>query len=138
MTVSGAISGYGTLLKAGATTIAEVTDISGPSIKLDTQDVTTYVSPGAFREKLATLLDAGDVKFTISFLPTDATHNYTAGLLHNMVTKALITYSLVFPNTGATTWTFTAYVAGFDLKTPVDNRIQADITLTITGMPTFT
>jgi len=128
--------GDGVPVTEGFVNIAEVTDISGPSFKLDTQDVTTYTSTGGFREKLPTLLDAGDVKMTISFLPTEATHSQSTGLIKSMKDKVRRSFKLIFPNTGPT-WAFAAYVAGFDLKTPVDNRIQADITLTITGMPTL-
>jgi hypothetical protein len=144
MPASNAISAFGTLLKIGDgggtevfTSVAEVTDISGPGFKLDVQDVTSHVSPGAFREKIPALLDAGDVKMTLSFLPTGATHSQSTGLLRDMKNRAKRNFQLVFPDVGATTWSFAAYVTGFDIKAPIDNRLQADCTLTITGQPTL-
>jgi predicted secreted protein len=144
MPASQALSGFGTLLKIGDgggtevfTSIAEVTDIQGPSFKLDTQDVTGYTSPGGWREKIPGLLDAGDVKLTLSFLPTNATHSQSTGLLRDMKNKTKRNFQLVFPDGGSTTWAFAAYVTGFDVKTPIDNRMQADATLTVTGQPTL-
>ena len=85
MASSIAIPAYGTLLKIGDggspenfTIVAEVKDISGPKMKADTAETTTH-SPGgvaptsAWKEYLATLLEAGDVTFKVNFVPTNAT-----------------------------------------------------------------
>ena len=77
-----AISAFGTLLKVGDgggtevfTTIAEVKEISGPSISVDTVELTTHSSSGAWKEYLPTLIDAGEVTFDVNFIPTNATQS---------------------------------------------------------------
>ena len=142
--MANALGAYSTLLKRGDggnpetfTAIAEVNSISGPSFALDTTEVTHMESPGAWKEFIPTLLDAGELSFEINFIPTDSTHSYAAGLLSDMVNRTLRNFQLVFPDTGNTTWTFSAYVTGFDLDASVDGKLGASVTLRITGQPTL-
>lgn len=138
------ISAFGTLLKIGDgggtevfTTIAEVKDISGPSLKLDTEEVTSHSSTAGWREYIGTLLDAGEVTFTVNFIVTGATHSQTSGLLKDLKNKTLRNFQLVFPNVGNTTWAFSAYVTGFEPSMPVEGALEADVTLKISGQPTL-
>ena len=139
-----AISSFGTLLKIGGggtaeqfTTIAEVRDISGPPLGLGTEEVTSQSSPGGWREFVPTLLEAGEVTFDLNFVPTDPTHSYSAGLIDDMVSRTLRNFELVFPDTGATTWAFAAYVTGVEPDEPVEGALAASVTLTISGQPTL-
>ena len=139
-----ATAGFGALLKIGDgggteafTTIAEVSNISGPNLKLDTTEVTSHSSSGAWRERIATLLDGGDVTFDIFFSPVGATHSQTSGLLKDMKNRTKRNFKLVFPNTGATEWIFPAYVGSFQPGMPVDGALTASLTLTIAGAPTL-
>lgn len=141
---SNAISSFGTLLKIGDgggtetfTTIAEVTDINGVSLKSNTEDTTNHSSPGSFEEKIVTTLTMGPIKFGINFIPTAATHSYTTGLIKDWKDKTKRNFQLVFPNTGATTWTFSAFVTLVDIKSPVKGKLSADVNLDITGQPTL-
>lgn len=139
-----AISAFGTLLKIGDgggtevfTTIAEVKDISGPSFSMDTVELTTHSSTGAWKEYLGTLLDAGEVTFDVNFTPTGATHSQSTGLIRDMKNRTLRHFQLVWPDVGATTWSFSAYVTGFEPSAPVDNLLGASVTLKISGAPTL-
>ena len=142
--MSNAISAFGTLLKIGDgggsenfTTIAEVTNISGPGFALETTEVTNHSSTGGWREYIATLLDAGEVSFDINFIPTEATHSYSSGLIKDMVNKTKRNFKLVFPNAGNTTWTFSAFVTSFEPAAATDAQLSASVTLKITGQPTL-
>jgi predicted secreted protein len=142
--MTSALAGFGTLLKIGDgggtevfTTIAEVTDISGPKFKMETVEVTSHTSTGSWKERIPTLLDAGEISCKLNFIPTGATHSQTSGLLKDMKNKARRNFKLVFPDTGATTWTFAAYVTGFETGEPIDGALTADVTLTIDGAPTL-
>jgi len=144
MAASEAISSFGTLLKIGDgggtesfTTIAEVRDISGPGFEQGTEEVTHHTSPGRWKERIATLLDAGEVTFELNFLPAETTHSYSSGLLEDMVNGTKRNFQLVFPDTGATTWTFPAIVANFEPTAPVEGKLTADVTLEISGAPTL-
>lgn len=134
-----AIAAYGVTLKIGSTAIAEVTKIDFGGIKLDTVEVTNMASTGGWREYIATLLDGGDVTFDINYVPTAATHKYAAaGLLYILAnTKALTTFSLVWSDSGLTTWGFTAFVVTFKPGAAVDGKLQASVTLKISGQPTL-
>jgi len=142
--MSNAVSAFGTLLKIGDggepetfTTIAEVTDISGPSLSADTIDVTSHDSPGGYREFIQGLKDAGEVTFTINFIPTEATHDASTGLLKDYNDGTLRNFQLVFPDPGNTTWSFAAVVTGFEPSEPTDDKLSADVTLKISGQPTL-
>lgn len=138
------ISAFGTLLKIGDgatpenfTTIAEVTNISGPSLSLEPIEITSHSSPGGWKEFIGGLLDAGEVTFDINYEPTEATHNATTGLIADMVDRTLRNFQLVFPDTGNTTWSFMALVTGFEPSEPVEDKLTASVTLKLTGQPTL-
>lgn len=141
---TGAFSGYQTLLKIGDgggteafTTIAEVTKIGGPKFKLDTKDVTSHSSTGAWREFIPTLLDAGEVSIDGNFIPTNATQSQTSGLLKDMKNRTKRNFQIVLSDTGGTTWSFAAFVTGFEVSAPVDGELSFAATLKITGAPTL-
>jgi len=135
---------FGTLLKLGDgggpenyTTIAEVKDISGPSLELGTEDITNHSSTDGWKEFVATLLDAGEVSFDLNFLPGNATQSYSNGLLKDMANKTKRNFQIVFPSSSPVTWGFAAFVTKFEPKEPVEGSLQASATLKITGKPTL-
>jgi hypothetical protein len=143
--MTNALNSFGTLLKIGDgatptenfTTIAELLDIDGVTLKANTEDATNHSSPGGFEEKIPTTLAAGPIKFGINFIPTGATHSYSTGLIKDFKNKTKRNFQLVFPDSGATTWNFAAYVTSVDIKAPVKGKLTADVTLDITGQPTL-
>lgn len=142
--MSNAKSAFGTLLKIGDgggteqfTAIAEVANISGPGISLDTVDVTHHGSAGGFKEYVGGLLDGGEIKAELNYIPTDATHNATAGLLKDLKNKTKRNFQLVFPDGSSTTWSFAAFVTNFEPTAPVDGKLGASVTFKITGQPTL-
>ena len=139
-----AIDAYGTLLQIGDggspeafTTIAEVTEIGGPSLALDPLDVTSHESPGAFREFVGGLLDGGEVTSTINYVPTGGTHDATTGLIADMIARTVRNFQLIFPDVGTTTWSLSALITAFEPAEPVDDRLSAEVTLKVTGQPTL-
>ena len=142
MTTS-AISSHGTLLKIGDgatpevfTTIAMVRDISGVDISLEDEDVTDQ-SSGGWTEFIGTLLSLGEITFGINFLPTNPTHSYSSGLIEDQVNKTVRNFKLVFPDSGNTTWPFSALVKKVAIKAPVKGALRGDVTLRPTGVPTM-
>lgn len=140
---TGALAAYGVLLKIGNgatsetfTTIAEVRDIEGPSLELEAKEVTSHDS-GGWREYIGTLLTGGEVSFELNFIPTNATQSYSAGLIEDMVNRTKRNFQLVFSDTGATTWLFTALVTAFSPSAAVEDELMAEVTLQVTGAPTL-
>ena len=144
MAVSAAVNAFGTLLKIGDggggevfTTIAEVQNISGPSLSLEMIDVTNHSSTAGWKERIGGLLDGGEVTFDINFQPTTSTHSYSAGLVKDMVNRTKRNFKIVFPDGSSTTWTFSAFVSKFQSKAPVNGQLSASVSLMITGQPTL-
>ncbi len=143
--MSDALSSFGTLLKVGDgatptenfTTIAEVRDISGPKLEQETEEVTSHGSPGGWKEYVGTLLSAGEVTFDLNFVPTEATHNPSTGLIADLKNRVKRNFQLVFPDASTTTWAFTALVTGFEPDEPVAGSLSAAVTLQVTGQPTL-
>lgn len=138
-------SGFGTLLQIGDggapetfTTIAEVVTIGGPGITRETIDMTNHSSVNSWREKISGLLDGGDINFTINYLPVAATHKKSAGgILQDLVDGPQRNFQLVWPDSGATVWICLCVVAGFTPNAPIDDKLSADVILTLAGEPTL-
>lgn len=140
-------AGFGTALQIGDstnqatanyTTIAQVQDISGPGLSLNTDDVTAHDSPGGWMEFVGTVKDGGEVSFDLVYDPAEGTHeNASGGLLYELDQKTAKAYKIVFPDTANTAWTFNAFVTAYEPSSPVDGKLAASVTLKITGQPTL-
>ena len=142
--MTNAIDAFGTLLQRGDgatpesfTTIGEVGDIEGPELETDTEDVTNHSSTGGYEEVIGTILRTGEVTFPVNYIPTNATHNATTGLLLDWKNKTLRNFQLVFPDGSSTTWSFSAIVTAFAPQAPVAGKLGADVTLKLSGQPTL-
>ena len=139
------LSSHGTLLQLGAsggggpyTTIAEVVDISGPSFSQSTFDAPAQDT--TWMKRVAGIVSGGEVSFTINFIPKDSTHDDSTGILSALGSLDPYGYKLIFNDAGAGTasaWTFDAFLTSFEHNEPVDGILQADVTLTLNGQPTF-
>lgn len=130
------LAAFGTLFKRGATTVVGVTNISGPGMSLDTEDVTSHDSTGGWEEVVATILRSGEVKLDIVYDPAAVTHkNAAGGILADLVGRASTTYSITFP--GPVVWSFTAFCTGFEPSAAVDGALTASVTYKLTGQPTL-
>jgi predicted secreted protein len=135
-----AISSFGTLLKMGNgavsetfTTVGEVLDIDGPDLSLDTEDVTSHDSANGWSEHIGTILNGGEVSFSLNFVPTDPTHDASTGLQADMIARTLRHFQIVLPDAGTTTYAFSALVTGFKATEPVKGKLGADVKLKISG-----
>ncbi len=131
----------GTKLKRGDggdpetfTKTAKINNISGPSLSLDTEDTTDHDSPGGWEEIIPTILRSGEVQLDISFLPDNDSQ---LDLIDDMLNRVKSNYQMVFPNQSSTTWSFSAYVTGFEMESPTDGALGATVTLKVTGEPTI-
>ncbi len=135
-----AVSSHGTLLKVGDgadpevfTTIAEVKDISGPSMSLNMEDATSHDS-GGWREEIPTLLEAGDISFDI---------NYTGGTSQTILAEAQMTrerlnFQMVLPLATPVTKAFSGYVTSHEYSAPVEGILTASVTIRVSGAITTT
>lgn len=140
-------SAFGAVLKIGSTdvvgtatytAIAQVSNISGPSMQMDTIDVTTHDSTDGFREFVEGLVDPGEVTFDLVFDPDEATHdNASGGVLYELHQRTKKAFSLDFTDSTATVVKFQAFVTSFEPSLSVDGAMTASLTLKLTGTLTW-
>lgn len=137
--MSQATAGPGFLLQVSAsappttyTTIAEVRDITGPEIQVDTDDVTNQSSPNNFEEIIPTLKRGQTASFDVNLIPADATQNSSTGLLSYLLNRTLMYWNIVMGSTGKN-MTFAGYVTKYGPKFPVTKAMTASIEIKVTG-----
>lgn len=143
--MSKAFAGVGTKLQrgdgAGAfVTIAEMTKIQGTGSKADVIDVTNMDSPTAYREKIVTLLDAGEISFDGNLVSDDATQQQVQADFDGRVQNP---WRIVLPVDPGTTaprghWDFLANVTAVDFDIQHDKQAVISGKLTISGPRTYT
>lgn len=126
---------YGAILKRGATTIAQVRDITGPGLSLDTIDVTTHDSTDAWREFIAGLKDGGEVSLDIVFDPDNASQT---NFRTDLDARTINTWSITLTDSSPAIITFSALVTEFEPSMAVEDELSASVTLKITGEPVWT
>lgn len=136
-----AIAAINTLLGLGDnaspptfTTIANISDINGLQLASTIVDVTSHSTDVPWRQKIVTLLDAGDLSTTLFYVPGDTGHQELLAIFSG---RELRSYTITFPEIAAPIWEFQAYISKFSLKEPVAGVITADTTFTATGEPNF-
>jgi len=117
------------------TKIAAVTNISGLSLGLDTEDVTSHDSAGAWEDAIPTILRSGELSLDVTFDPVNGTQNSTSGLIFKSENKILTNFKLIFPDGAGTIWSFSGYVTGFEPSMPVDGALTGAVKIKVTGQP---
>lgn len=112
------------------TTIAELKSIVGPQLGQDVIEVTHMESPNAYREYIASLLDAGEMSATMNFTNVAS----QSAVITDLENRTRRNFQLVFVTAAATlTYSFAALVTGFEFNFQIEEAIAADLTLKITG-----
>lgn len=136
---------FGTILKMGDgavsesfTAIAEVTDIQGPSFSKEAIEVTNHGSTDGWREYISGLKDGGEITLSLNWLPGAVTHDESTGIMSKLYGDDVDNYQLLLPDDDETQINFAAVCTAFEGSEPIDNKLAADVTLKISGKPTFT
>lgn len=112
------------------TTIAEITNISGPGIKFELIDATHMESPDAFREYVPSLLDGTEISFDLNYLPGDANQG---GLRDDQLARVLRNFQIVWTDDDGSTDTFAGYITDFTPTAKIDDKLAASATIKISG-----
>lgn len=133
--------GFGTLFKRGNgatptevfTTVANVTNISGPQRSRETIDVTAHDSPDGWMEFLGGLKDGGEISLDINYDPGNATHD----LDDDFDDVEPRNYQVVIlPGTeDEHTWSISAVMTGLEDEFPYDGKMERSMTLKVSGKP---
>lgn len=138
MPPSESISGMGATLRRNGIEIAEVRDIGGPELTAETIDVTHLKSPGFWREFIGNLKDGGELTFVLNLILSNSTHNAATGVLqalNGLGAPPRDTWDIVFPDASATTWTLYGPLTGYKTGTAIDDNLQAEVTVKVSGPP---
>jgi predicted secreted protein len=132
------LAALGTILKIGSAAagvaVVNVTSIEGPGLSTETIDVTAHDSAGAFREEIPTFISGGEVTLRINYDPSEVTHGADAGgLVKLWEDRALSAFAIVYPTTPATNVEYSGYVTGFAPSAPFDGKLEANVTIKISG-----
>lgn len=127
--------GFGTLLKVAGVTLLENVEITGPEETSELVEATHHQSPSGYREKLPSLKDGGEASGTGN-LVLDTTQT---DLRDRLVNQTKTAFQIVVPVSGtAKTYGFDGYVTRFAPSYPLDDRMQYEFAITITGAVTLT
>ncbi len=130
--MSDGILGHGTTLAIGVTTIGNIQSITGPNQTRDSIDVSTMDSVNKWREFIPGRLDAGEITFTVNY---DGASGGTANDLNTKLTAVASTILVTFPDTSS--FSCSGFVTGLGHAIPFDDKITQDITIKLTGVPTY-
>ena len=131
---------FGTTTGTATTaTLANVTNVSGLDGETDVIDVTSHDSGGAYREKIASLLDAGQVSLDVNFDPAAATHRATSGgILWLRDQRINAPWVITFPGTPTHKVAFQGFVKSAPFDAPFDDKLSMSLTIEVTGSATWT
>ena len=121
-------------------TVAEVLDISGPSMSRDTIEVTNQDSASGWREYIAGWRDAGEISISANWIPAGATQDGTTGILSKFLDSDLHNYQIITPQCDGTetyTISMTGIVTGFGVNLPLTEQAKVDFSIKLTGAVTI-
>lgn len=135
MAESEAIIGYGAKFEvetaAGSdvyTELEEVTSITPPSSSVDVVDVTHMQSPDSTREFIQGLTDPGECSLEQNFVPGSDTDVFIQAWRASRERRSA---RITFPND--VTWTFKAFVTGYQPDIPNEDKLTSSLTCKVTG-----
>ncbi len=141
---SSAFWAYGSALQLGDgatpevfTSIAEITELEIFNLSRDSIDVTSHDSADGYKEKIPGMRDAGSLSIKANWLPTNATHDATTGLLSTFNDDLNHNWKIVLPDTLATV-SMRGHVNEFKADGPIDEQGQLEFSIELTGKPTIT
>lgn len=133
MTAAALFGGGCTFNRAGVA-IAEVRGVRGPALSAGIVDTTSLESTNDVREFISTLRDGGQVTFTLNYLPNASNTGHQL-LINDLRDGTSRTYSIGFPN--SITMSFTGLVTGFEISAELEQAVQANVTIKVSGWPTW-
>lgn len=111
--------------------IGKVLNSTPPEVKKDVVDATHSKSPGKFKEYISGWRNAGEVSIDILY---DGAADLVP-LVADVVADDPFDYRFEFPD--GSFWDFTAFATGVAPQGPIDDKLAATLTFTVTGEPDF-
>jgi predicted secreted protein len=138
-------AGFGSVVNFGTTTgtttsatLANVTNIAGLDGETEIIDVTSHDSSSAYREKVASFIDAGQLTLDVNFDPNSATHRATSGGVMWLRDQRIVApWKVTFPGTPVHSVSFMAIVKNAGFEDPFDDKMTMSVTLEVSGSATW-
>lgn len=108
--------------------LAEITGIDGPGKTKETIDVTNLDSTDGYREFISSFKDGGTVSLEMNF--TSDTYDI---MDEDFEADAANNYEIVFPDTGSTSFEFSAFVTELSISAAVGSQVTSSVSMKITG-----
>lgn len=121
--------GTGTTIAWETGFLAEIIDLTPPGHSreaINTSHKTTANNAHTFLP--AKLVDYGEATVDIAFDPSTTPP----------ITSAASTCTITFPDSGATQWSFSGFMTGYEPSEPLEERATATVTIKVTGPITIT
>ena len=116
--------GTGTSIAFGTSGFtADILDISPPNASRVSIETSHMGTTTAHTFTPGDLVDWGELGFEIVFDPGDTTP----------IKGATETVTITFPDSGSSSWSFTAFVTGFEPGVPMEDRATASVTCKVSG-----
>jgi hypothetical protein len=134
-----AISAQGTIIErdplgGGAfAAIAELRDISGPALSRNPIETTNHNDQD--ESFVVGIRRHGEVTFQVGYIPTDASHDDTAGAINSWQNGDRDVFRITYPD--GTQWVFSGFITNFAVSAPVDDGLVADVSIRTTGAMLF-
>ena len=116
--------------------LAEVIEIEGPGFKVTSVDLSNLNSPSHAREFRAGFTDAGEITLKLTF--TQSAYITLLSYLNYSLQAWQITLPLVGSQSTAAKVTGYGHISSLGQAIPEDDRITNDVTIKVSGMPSFT
>lgn len=129
----GKIRSFGVTVTVNASTIGGLTEVSIPEVEVTDVDVTTHDSLGGFKEFKGGLKDGGTVTLTGAYDSADAGQTYlrTAANQGGNPVACVVSFS------DGSKATFNAFVKGYGVTNPLDDKVEFTSGLKVSGPITY-
>lgn len=126
MADSNAISAHGTIIKRNGTAIAELRDITPPSLTRNPIETTMHNSDDD--SFVVGIRRKGELQFEIGWLPDDdGSHDATTGLMKAWADGSKDLYEIDYPD--GHRWFFSGFVTNISPSAPVDGGLVASVSI---------
>lgn len=115
--------GTGTSIAFASGFLAEILSVSGPDASRKSIETSHMGTSSNHTFTPGDLVDRGEMSVEIAFDPE------TEPPVDDAPSECVIT----FPDSGATTWTFTGFMTGFSPSTPLEDRMTATCRIKVSG-----
>lgn len=131
---SAAIAALGAQVTIDGVVIAELTNITTPSIRTNFIDVTNHQSPSGFAEVVPGRIDGDEMALEGNFIGGNASQIALFNANKNHTSNS---YVITFPDVGTTDFSFTGYVSSLAILAPVDGKLGFRAGVKMSSLPTL-